>query len=335
MHTTPIIYRKGLLLICLIGCSSIVLNPEWRALVAASYSEDIAPTETIQQQEEAVEKRLEELREFDDLDLPRWGLFASVSYGKNEKDTRNEIGYKGTVQGITVGTDYRIDKDMVVGVAAATFKEETDLLGNAGSTDIESNSLSLYSGLTPTENSYVDVLAGYTRSNTDKIRINTDNTVESTKSGYSLQAALNAGYTYNSGAFSYGPVVDISFARVINGDITATQEGKAPVTSKGKVSSTLKTNFGARVAYASSFNWGVLSPFASLMYQHETTYKDDPVIGSDANKTDDPDNNTYMGRVGFSAAMPNHFNLFLSYQQLFAHDYLHKRMTTIGVRTEF
>lgn len=352
MHSTSSMFRQATLLTLLVGCTFIVFHPEWRELVAASYEvpidqpikapDDVDPKETLEQQEKAVEDRLEELRESDDFDLPRWGLFATAASGENERESRRELGYDGKLYGVTFGADYRVSSDLVIGAAVSTFKEKSDLLENAGSIDINSNSLSVYSGYTPTENSHIDFLAGYTQSDFDGARNAPGIKINSVYHGRSVQAALNAGYNYHSGALTFGPLLEVSYTRIENDDKVEKEGGNLAVRVEGKKSSSLITKIGGTASRAISFDWGVFSPFATVFYQHEfladsveLTVTNISSGRTDSFITDDPDRNTIIGRVGFATSMANNLNFFVSYEQLYAHEYLQKQKVNIGARLEF
>lgn len=353
MYAQSVVIKQVSMLVCLIGCTFIIFSPEWRELVAASYGttedvdvvaapDDAEPDETLEKQEEAIENRLEELRDDEFMDLPRWGLFATAVYGEKERDTRRELGYDGKLKGLTVGTDYRINRDLVVGAAVSAFSEESELLENAGDIDITSRSLSLYGGYTPTPRSYIDFLIGYTDMDFDSVRNARDIAIGSEYGGYATQAALNFGYSMNRGALSIGPLLELSYSRTVNDDKIEKEGGDLAVRAEGKKSSSLLAKIGATANYAMSFGWGVMSPYAGLFYQHEflndAVELTSTVISSGATSTfltDDPDRHTYIGRLGVSAALANDFNFFVGYEQLLSHEYLQRRNFNVGARIAF
>ncbi len=333
--------RTTLLVLCLLGCASILFHPEWRSLVAASY-ETTTPSESLDKEEEAVEERLEELREEPALNLPRWGVFATASYGETDRESRRELGYNSEVAGITMGSDYRVNNDFVLGAVVSAFDEESILLENAGTVDYKAYSYSVFGGYTPSENSYIDFLAGYTDATYKGAREANSGIIGSEYGGTTGRIALNAGYNRNEGAWTIGSLLALEYANIKNDDKVENATAPEAVRVEGRQSESLLAKIGLRVSRVFSQSWGVLSPHAALNIQHE--FKDDAVELQVTNirtgaishfLTDKPDRDTLLGRIGMAVTLANSWNFFMSYDQLFQHEYKVTKNVNIGVRKEF
>jgi outer membrane autotransporter protein len=314
--------------------------------VAASYEGVVIdPSETIRkEQKKAIDERLEELREKGAMVLPKWGIFSTLAYVDTKRETRREIGFDGKLLGFTVGGDYRFTNKLVLGAAVSAFKEENDLVMNAGNTDIESYSYSLYGGYTPTDNIYFDFLGGFTDSNFESKRNVPGIGIRGEYSGSAIHAGFNAGYEYYYGAFNFGPRLESFYVSFDNDDLVERNEGGSTQATivEGEKNESLLARLGAGVSYAMSFGWGVLSPQTSFFYQRE--FLDDSVELGITNissgetgvfVTDDPDRDTFIGRLGLVAVMPQNVQFFMNYEQLFGHSYLETKKVNVGARVEF
>ncbi len=343
MYKLSTVSRKAILVVCVAGCTSIMFNPEWRALVAASYEGVLSdPTRTTRKEQEVVGERLEKLREEAERVLPKRGVFATATYTDIDRDTTiREQGYDGTLLGITVGGDYRLRRNLVLGIAAAASNQDDDIKGNAGNREIDSFSFSLYGSYYPIDNSYIDFLGGFKISDYDTERDVSNTSIRGDYDGFAIQAALNAGFDYNIEAFTFGPRLETSYVYFNNDDLVE-ENGPQAVRVEGEENDSLLVKIGGDVRRAISFDWGVLIPQATLFYQHEFLNDSQSLEVTNISSgetgsflTDNPDRNTFIGRLGFVATMPKRVRLFINYEQLFSHSYLKTKTVNFGARIDF
>ena len=366
MQQNESVVKNLILIVCIIGCISITLHPEWRALVAASY--DSFGTQSLKEagekQEDAIEKRLEKLREeskkikkqsangdkteAEILKENRWGLFITGTYGKIRRDTtQREIGYNADLLGFTAGADYRINTDLLLGGAFGYFDVDSNFDNNFGTSEATPISFSMYTEYVPMDNAFLNLTLGYTETEVDYKRnlpgrngiINQANSVYD---AHAFNAAFNSGYDWYFGSFSIGPRVGLNFAHIYNDDLIETTGGSQAVIVEGEVNDALSTSLGIQASHALSLPWGVLRTEIGGYYVHE--FLDDSQTLQITNRvsgarssftTDDPDRDVFVGRAGIIFSVPRGLDFFVHYEGLYGHSYLKSHLINFGARVGF
>src|SRR5262249_23838551 len=92
------------------------------------------------------------------------GIFLNGqgSFGSQDPTSR-EPGFKFNTQGMTLGTDYRVSEDIVLGVACGYLHTATDLDQAGGRVTINGYSGSLFGSYYVADRFYVDAIATYGR----------------------------------------------------------------------------------------------------------------------------------------------------------------------------
>jgi autotransporter-associated beta strand protein len=197
----------------------------------------------------------------------RWGFFIS---GTGELvDVENTCGARGSsfvTDGATVGADYRVSSNFVLGAAIGYANISSDL-NRDGHLDIDNGKGSLY-GTFYTQGFYINGIAGGGFSSIDTRRATVGGFARGDTDGTEFNALLGIGHDFHIGAFSIGPVASIQYSTVgIDGFSEHGALGALRIDSQSQDS--LKSAAGLRASYAKKMGGVVLIPEVRAQWGHE------------------------------------------------------------------
>lgn len=299
-----------------------------------------------------------------------WGFFANANYHTGERDgTDNEDEFEFDSVGMTVGADYRLDDNTLVGGMVSFDNLEADFDANnnfasspsgtpGGSIDAESYGIGLY-GTYYRDNYYVDGLVGYTYTEYDLKRkivlplgptpggdpaaFATTRTADGDTDAHSFTVAVGAGMDMNSGGLSYGPFGRLTYQST---SVDGYKESGAlglNLTVDDQNWESFTAKIGGQASYAMSQDWGVFNPYGRLAWVHEfkndsetmrAFYTVDPNKNNLIAITDDPDRDYGELSLGVAAVMRDGVQAFFDYQTLIDHRYVEDHRFTVGFRME-
>lgn len=281
------------------------------------------------------------------------GFFFNGMYNEKDRKQIRETGFKSELEGFVGGFDYRFTDWLLAGFAVGHSTENADFYNNAGNLDTDSWNYNLYSTITPMENMYVDLYAGYSDIEHDSLRnfsitnpagtVFTGTAFGQTEADLYL-AGFTAGYSWNWQGLSIDPRIKLDYSWT---DVDGFQESTDGIALNLALPEqhrrSLTTSFGSQISYALSFPGGVFVPQARAYYVHE--YKNDArtltnslVVASDSiftDLTDNPDRDYMIWGAGVVTALPHGIQLFADFEQIAAHRYLSSWTATGGMRLEF
>ena len=280
----------------------------------------------------------------------RWGVFVNgdVSIGKQstvQSPGATQTGFKLTSKGVTVGADYRLENNSVLGAAVGFLRADTDLYENMGTQDAKGYSFSLYGSWVPVPAAYVDLIfnVGHNTYDSQRTQMGTADPATSNTSGDQWGVALSAGYNFHQ-----GPVTAVPYARVeyidakVDGFTESGAPGEALTVSEQRVKATT-LSIGGQASYAISTTWGVLLPYGRVEFQHvaqsnvQTVYAG--LVGALVPATLIPtlgqDKTFGNFAVGATALFGHNVSAFFNYEQLFGQDDYRQQKYTLGFRYNF
>lgn len=290
----------------------------------------------------------------------RLGVFVTGDISTGERDeTDLESGLDFDTVGITVGADYRITDQFILGGALGFINTEAELANDAGDLDTQGVSLSLFGTYYSPQNYFVDFSATLGSNEFDQKRrivysldglADVNQTLKADYDGDMVSLFIGSGYDFNRGAWSFGPRADLEY---IKSDVDRfTEEVSDPTADGGGWATRVDENdqrwltlkLGAKVSYTHSTDWGVLIPYARLDWLHEfeddaqviTAYLvDDPAGLGIEMQTDDPDQDYLRLRFGTSAQFQNGVVGFIDFGTILAHSEWTSHTLSAGLRMEF
>jgi outer membrane autotransporter protein len=271
------------------------------------------------------------------------GIFFSAGYQRKDKTpTAFELGFESDSIGPTIGADYRIGNDIVVGGAfdyRHAFGEYDD---NFGDFDTDTYTLLLFGSYYPTDQSFIDAALGfgYKQFDTEHLNNGGGGNVRGNTTGFDFTADLTGGYDFSFGALTVGPRLGVHYKRAeLNG---FTETGTAPLTTySDQVDDSLTGTVGAQASYAFSTSFGVVVPTVNADYVRE--FLDDrenytASVGAGAPFSfsgDQPDRNHFNVGGGVVVLLPNGVFPFINYEAEIANYLQETHTVTGGVRLEF
>lgn len=362
--------------------SQTSLNP---SQVAATAGTAARTAEALARQ---TERRLEALRD-EDADKPGaetgriagfgpWSIFASVEgewFEQSRGGADLERGFDGDRFRGTIGTDYRLSSQTVLGLAVSFEKAKLKFDGDpnglsnavgaafnaptsAGSRKADTWTVSGFMSSMLSDTVWVDLNAGYGWSS-NRLRRNatyqaqfTPNTTSFTAigspDGKQLHASGGIGIDLAKGSFSFGPYARMRYVRTTVEGYTERDGGASGLTfvvEKQRASSLVQI-LGVRASWAVSTGWGVLVPQVRVEYEHEfkvdqrTTsvrFATQPTTNSLflPVTSDRRDPNYLTAAAGLTFVLPHGTSLFVEYEGLLGYSNFERHRLGAGVRLEF
>ncbi|MCU7802540.1 MAG: autotransporter domain-containing protein [Candidatus Thiodiazotropha sp. (ex Lucinoma borealis)] len=290
----------------------------------------------------------------------RLGVFITGDIATGSKDeTDLESGLDFDTYGITIGVDYRITNQFILGGAVGYIDTDAELENDGGDLDTQGVSLSLYGTYYSEQNFFVDFSATYGSNDFDQKRHivyqlagmpSINQALKADYDGDMTSLFIGSGYDINQGVWTFGPRADLEY---VKSDVDGFTEEISDPTAPGggwatRIGGTdqrwLTLNLGGKVSYTHSADWGVLIPYARLDWLHE--FKDDsqiitahfvsdPAGNAIQIETDNPDRDYLRLRLGTSAQFQNGVVGFIDFGTILAHSDWSAHTISAGLRMEF
>lgn len=285
--------------------------------------------------------------------LPRLGVFASGRVATAERDgTDREEGFEAGIEGLTLGADYRLSSDLILGGALGYLTTDLDLLNDGGGLDADGYSLTAY-GAWMREALYVEGVVGYGSTSFD-LRRHVDLPVPfqgatrfvalGETDGTQWMANLGTGWEIATGASSFELFGRASY---VDAELDGYRErggGPFDLEIRDQTLDSLLAEAGVSFGYAVSRDWGVLQPVVRAAALHEFGDDSRLVRGSflgDVQQlefvvpTEEPDRNFFNLGVGVTVTTYRGRSFYLFYDTDLARDDLEVGTFTLGARLEF
>ncbi len=212
-----------------------------------------------------------------------WGVWVS---GNGEYvdvgDNFNASGFDFQTGGVTLGFDYRVSSEFILGAAASYAHTDTDLIEN-GDVTVEAGRLALY-GTWYRDGIYLNGVLGGGLSNFDTHRRGLDGFANGSTDGASFDALLSGGYDLKAGVFTFGPTASLAY---IYSDISGFDENGslAPLSLASNSEDSLRSRVGGHLQ--ANFKLGTITihPEIRAEWQHEFADDTRSITASFANGT--------------------------------------------------
>lgn len=298
--------------------------------------------------EEAARPRMDE-----QLDEPsRLGIFASGRVATADRDaTTREEGFEAGIEGLTVGLDYRLRSNLVLGGAVGYLTTDLDLLADGGGLDADGWSLTGY-GVWLGKTVYVEGVLGLGRNSFD-LRRNVDLPVpfqgatrfvaEGDTDGRQWMGNLGGGWQTAFGASSLEVSGRASYVQADLDGYTERGAGPFDLSIRDQSLDSLLVEAGLDYSYAASFGWGVLQPVVRGSVLHEFgddsrlvrgTFVEDVQQLEFVVPTDAPDRDFFNLGIGLTATTYRGRSFYLYYDADLGREDLDVGTLTLGVRFE-
>jgi outer membrane autotransporter protein len=260
----------------------------------------------------------------------RWGFFALATGLTGDQDTQyagggvEQTGFSFTTLGGTVGADYRVDKNFIVGLAASFASSDVSLGRYDSQADVRSITVGPY--VSYFNNGFyadAEVDVGFDEFQTDR-RIffpGINRTAKSEWDGRHVSAAIGGGYMFKKANWTLGPTVKAQYVNLWQDGFSEKEAGALNLHVDDRSVDSLRTELGFRAAYNAKFGWGSLVPEARARWAREHLQDDRGItsqfIGSGAGsfsvRAAEPSRDSAFAGAGLSAHVKKNITTFINY----------------------
>lgn len=192
-------------------------------------------------------------------------IWGTVSYDWRDSDF-GTTDIDGEDASFTVGADYRVAPNLLIGILADGTQSSYDHPG--GDSDTDSYRFAAYGTYGESTGLYADFLVAYGNHDLDSSRklggLLAGYSSNSSTDADSLQAMLTVGYTMDSGCVKHGPFAGLEYQNINVDGFTTSGSG-----AFGSVGDFDIDSLRLLVGYRAQATYGSFTPFGSVAYAHE------------------------------------------------------------------
>ena len=286
------------------------------------------------------------------------GFFNTFGGIGDTEQTATEDGSDFYNVGFTVGLDYRVLDNLILGLAGGYSHLDLDFDRNinvgGGNVEADSYGLTAY-GTYYIGGFYVDGMFNYGWTNFDLTRnilINSNNpgvpviarTAVADPDGDQWTLSLQTGYNFDHGGLSYGPYARINYRQVQTDNYIESGAGGLNLAIQEQTAISLQSIFGAQVSYNWSQSFGVLVPFLRFDWHHEFKDNSRALVGQYVNDprgtslvafSSGPDEDYFVLNTGISGVFANGIQAYFNYNSILGHDLISGHLFSVGARMNF
>ena len=271
----------------------------------------------------------------------RWGVFVTgTGEFTNVDSTPNAAGYNVDTGGITLGIDYRLTQNFVIGLDGGYAHTNVSLDGG-GNIDINAGTIGLYATVFG-GGFYLDTAVSGGPSGYNTERTGLQGNASGSTNGGNIDFLVSGGYDWKRGNLSIGPTATFQFAYVgLNG---FTETGSlAPLKFPDQNYESERTIFGAKASYIWKIGRVTLIPQVSAGWVHEYGSVAYAVVANFANGAGNSFtvNGPQIGRdgvlltAGMSMLWTDRISTYIYYNGELARTNYNSNTVTGGVRISF
>jgi outer membrane autotransporter protein len=278
------------------------------------------------------------------------GFFLKGQFNIGEKDkTRNEQGFEVDRQAVTVGADYSLTNELVLGAAFGYGATNTQYNRSNGSMETDGFEFSTYGSYFFPEDFYLDWIMSYALHNFDtKRRIQysgLDTSAQSEADGDQYGVSLGFGKDISIQNFVINPYARVEY---ITTQVDSYQEtGGAGLSMEfdKQIIDSVTSTIGGQASQAISMPWGIISPGLRFEWVHQ--YMDDarliqarfsqaaPGTGTFVVQTDSPDRDYFNIGSSLAVTLPEGRAGFLRYEYRLGQTDITDHTVELGARIPF
>jgi outer membrane autotransporter protein len=250
----------------------------------------------------------------------RWGVWVTGFGDFVNVDNEGSVqGYNFTNGGVTIGVDYRLTDNVVIGLMGGYAHSWTDL-NPSGTTDVNTGWGGGYAGYFG-QGLYIDgaIFGGADSFSTTRATF-LGGSATGNSSGYVFSTFAAGGYDFHLGQLTIGPTAALQYSsEEIN---SFTEHGSfVPLNVSSDIQDSLTTDLGFRGWYDVHFGQIGVRPFVRAAWQHEFLYSALPISASLVNIPGPPatffspslGHDSAVVNAGVSVQWTRSFSTYVSY----------------------
>jgi uncharacterized protein YhjY with autotransporter beta-barrel domain len=272
-----------------------------------------------------------------------WNFFVRgnviLAQGFSQQDVSH---FDDNTESVVLGTDYRINKNFLVGLTAGYAHTDVTLDTNGSSATVDSYSPGLYASYA--DHGWYANLSGqylhnaYTQDRTISFL---GQTAHSAPEGNQGVANLDGGYEFHRGAFTFGPIAGLQYTHLTVDGFTESGSA-ADLTVASNDSDSLRSRLGGTLRYAFNHQGMVVTPHLDATWQHEFLDQSRGITsqfgfggGSFDVRTPHPSRDSALVDVGVTADLNRTVSVFTDYIAQAGQDNYFGQSIQAGVKIGF
>lgn len=289
------------------------------------------------------------------------GVFMQGTDFFGNKELTGDPAFGFDNKDVGLGVDYKLGENVVIGTLFNYTNGDIDFDLNHESTDVSTNSMSLYGTYNVTNNLYIDGYGMYGWNDFDSIRNFSLSSTTSTQAnqlsridntGTLYTMGVSSGYDFVLGAITVGPLGRLFYAKTdVDGfsETIKTSDTESETLIIGDQSSeSLTTNLGMEASYAyktserlQKIRLGVLIPQVRAEWVHEymndsknleaTLVQANQIING---ATASPDRDYFKVGCGLSGIFAGGISAYIQYEEVLGLSHITAHNVAFGVRLE-
>ncbi|CCD97581.1 autotransporter domain-containing protein [Bradyrhizobium sp. STM 3809] len=202
-----------------------------------------------------------------------WSFYMQGNGGlSNRQGNAASNGFNLDSVGGTIGLDYRLSPNAMIGAAFDYSNPKAKLFNNAGTTDANSYQLGLY-GVWANSNLFAEGLATIGKQDYRNTRLGVVDTITSNPGGTTFVAAGKAGYLFDAGTAKVGPIGGLTYARARVDGFTEAGDPALTLTVGPQTAETLVGSIGVQLRTPFQVQGTTVHPYLNVTL-------DDDLIGN-------------------------------------------------------
>lgn len=287
----------------------------------------------------------------------RFGSFVSGEYERFDKDvTRFEPGFDSDTWAGTVGADYFITKNLLVGLAGS-YRHADGRFDGGGDFDIDTYRGILYASILPLPKLFIDLVASYGHQDYSVTRrvnflpvvggvsgtLVTGDATGNTD-GHEYSVSTNIGYDLAFGRFTVGPRAGFEYKETVLDGFREHGTTGLELVYDRQVATSLTGHVGLFGSVAIATPIGPVLPQVAFDYVHEferdqraiyARLVEDTTATRFRFQNDPPDRNYFFAGAGVVMILPSGLSPFLNYRALVGYEDRSSHTVTAGIRFTF
>ncbi|MGJ5179814.1 autotransporter domain-containing protein [Bradyrhizobium oligotrophicum] len=202
-----------------------------------------------------------------------WSFYMQGNGGVSDRQGNvASNGFNLDSVGGTIGVDYRLSPNALIGAAFDYANPKAKLFNNAGTTDSNSYQFGLY-GAWASSNLFAQGFATIGHQDYRNTRPGVVDTITSNPGGTTFVAAGKAGYLFDAGSAKLGPIGGLTYARARVDGFTEAGDPALTLNVGAQTAETLIGSVGVQLRTPFQVQGAIISPYLNLTL-------DDDIIGN-------------------------------------------------------
>lgn len=297
--------------------------------------------------DEGVRENPDEVR-VDDGNSPVGVFIGGLIDSGDKENTRKEAGFDFSTYGLTIGADYRLSPDQVIGAALGFADTSSDFVDSSGTNDSDALTASLYGSYHVPEVFFVDWIlsAGEADFQTNRVirytgfETQTDGDTQGNFLGLGITAGLEK---HIGGGWILSPYGRLELLKLdIDQYVERGGDGLALIVDEQNIDS-LKLAVAAELSKAIKTRTGSIVPSFYIEWENQLADSEREILASLAEnpvvpfaiETDSPDSSYFVFGASVTAILRERFAGYVSLESRAGQDDIRKNSLNLGVRITF